>query len=361
MRTDSNALNLQAVDCRPARALLALQDGNLYLGCRCDIYRCSADDRRLTHITSMPCRLIRRAAGASRLASRLLRHEVKALGVLSNGACVAVDREGVFHAEPGQSLMTRSNVEEAGTPCKPPMTVTVGPNDRVLWGEYNSKFAHNLPIRVFVSDDRGLSYGIARVFEGGDILHIHNILLDSARNHYWLLAGDHDHEPGIGRLSLDLRSFEWLARGKQCYRAVDVFDLGDHLLYATDTEKEPNAIIRLNKQTAHVERLQELPGSGIYSCRFGGLYVVSTSVEPSTVNHRQESTLWVSRDGERWQEVYRAAKDHWHAKYFQFGSIVLPRGASNNETILFSGQALQGIDGRAYVARFTEGREDVGR
>jgi len=360
-RPASPSLQLRPIGPPPARALLVDRAGTMYLGRHCQIY-CSRDDGQTwSFVTAIPRSLSRQFAEWSRLACRLLRHEVKALAVLSDGSHVAADRQTVFHAAAGEALMRPSNVEDEGRPYKPPMTITVGPNDRVLWGEYNSKTKHGLPIRLFASEDRGRSFNIARVFEGGDILHIHNILLDQAMGHYWLLAGDHDHEPGIGRLSLDLRDFEWLAKGRQCYRAVDLFDFGDYLIYGTDTEREPNAIMRFDKRTGRAERLVDLPGTCIYSCRFGSLYVVSTSVEPSAVNHRQESTLWISRDRERWSEVYHAAKDGLNPVYFQFGSIVLPRGASDKETILLSGQALKGIDGRAYVARFTEGRDDAAK
>ena len=45
-----------------------------------------------------------------------------------------------------------------------------------------------------------------------------------------------------------------------------------------------------------------------------------------------------------------ARKDRWHAGYFQFGSVVLPSGHGPRETICFSGQAVEGIDGRALIA-----------
>jgi hypothetical protein len=62
----------------------------------------------------------------------------------------------------------------------------------------------------------------------------------------------------------------------------------------------------------------------------------------------------VSRDGDRWRRVFSAEKDIWHMKYFQFGSLVLPRGACDRETIAFSGQAVRGIDGRTVVAMLNE-------
>ena len=193
---------------------------------------------------------------------------------------------------------------------------------------------------------------MAWVFEAGSIQHIHNLVYDTRLSQYWVLAGDHEHEPGIGRLSADLKDFEWLVKGEQQFRAVEVFDFGDHLIYGTDTEKAANAIMRLEKTTGRIERLQETDGSCIYACRFGGLYVLSTSVEPSGINHSRIADIWVSRDGDRWERVLRAEKDFWHPTYFQFGSLVLPRGASEKETIFFSGQALKGLDGQACVAHW---------
>jgi len=243
------------------------------------------------------------------------------------------------------------------------MSLTAGPSDRVLWGEYNSRIAHGRPIRLYVSDDRGRSYQVAHVFEAGSIMHLHNIVYDALLDHYWVLSGDFDQEAGIGRLSADLSHFEWLYKGKQHYRAVEVFDFGDRLVYGTDTQLEPNAVVSFDKASGRIERLCETDGSCIYACRFGGLYVLTTSIEPSSVNPGRDAGLWVSRDGGHWRRVFAARKDRWHMVYFQFGSLVLPRGACDQETIAFSGQAVRGIDGRTVVAHVNgkeAGRRDVG-
>jgi hypothetical protein len=131
---------------------------------------------------------------------------------------------------------------------------------------------------------------------------------------------------------------------------VEVFDLGDRLLYATDSERAQNELISFDKASGQAEVLREFEGSCIYACRFGGLYAITTTVEPSAVNASRESTLWLSRGGEEWRCALRARKDGWHPIYFQFGSIVLPRGESRHERLCFSGQALQGLDNQLSVA-----------
>jgi len=336
------------------RAVHVRRDGTLYVCRGYNIYSSEDDGRSWSSVMRMPVSINRRLGQVSRLAGRLLRLEVRALATLSDGTHVAANREWVFHGRAGDGVMSRATVEERGQPLAPPMTLTVGPEERVLWGEYNSRTGHNLPVRLYVSDDGGRSYQIARVFTPGEILHIHNLIYDHRHRHYWLMAGDHDEEPGIGRLSVDLEDFEWIRKGKQCYRAVEVFDFDDRLLYATDTHLEPNALISMDKATGRIEQLMQLGGSCIYACRFGGIYALTTTVEPSTVNTSQHAELWLSRDGDCWRKAFRAEKDRWNAFYFQFGSLVLPRGRSDREVILFSGQALRGIDGQAMTARLVE-------
>ncbi|MBI5765232.1 MAG: exo-alpha-sialidase [Planctomycetes bacterium] len=338
----------------PGRAVAIQRDGTIYAGRSYRIYRSVDDGASWQFVTSMPTKFVRGTASVLRLGQRLLRQEVRAMGVLSDGTLVSANREWVYVGHPGERTMSRANVEEGTQRLFPPMCMTVGPGDRVLWGEYDSRTAHGKPVRLYVSDDRGRTYQVARVFEGGSILHVHNLLYDAAIGKYWLLAGDHNHEPGIGMLSADLKDFDWLVKGQQQFRAVEVFDFGSRLIYGMDTEKEANWIVSLDKKSGKVERLQSIEGSCIYATRFGRYYTISTTVEPSSVNHSKKATMWVSTDGTRWNKVLEAEKDGWDAKYFQYGSLVLPRGESDRDTIVFSGQALRQLDGRLVCADLTD-------
>jgi len=335
------------------RILYAKPGGTLFLGRHNVIFRTNDDGHTWSRVVSIPCPLARRLAEPSRLASRALRHHVKAFVTLSDGTAVASTRDGVFHAEPGRRSMKLSRTPDDGLLPESPMTISIGPDDRVLWGEYFSN-RERREIRLYVSDDMGRTFEVAHVFQPGEIRHLHNIYYDRSSDHYWILAGDHGDEPGIGRLNGDLTAFEWLVKGKQIHRAVCVFDLGDHLVYGTDTEKEPNAIIRLHKATGRVERIAETPGSSLYACRFGNLYALSTAIEPSKENTSRVATLWLSRDGECWHRAFEAEKDSWTPTFFQFGTLVLPRGESDREVLAFSGQAVRELDGRMVLATASE-------
>lgn len=327
-------------------------DGTLYAARNLTILRSRDDGASWERVAALPRDPLRAAFERSRLACRLLRHEVRALAELDDGTLVAANRRGVFHGQPGAPLLAASHCEAGAWPVLPPLCLGVGPGT-VLFGEYGSP--RGRPMRILASRDAGRRFEVVHSFAPGEILHIHNIVYDAALDHYWVLSGDFGEQVGIGRLSSDLTRFEWFVRGEQQHRAVDFFDTGDHLVYATDTQLEANALIRLDKRTGRSERGRPFEGSCIYACRFGGWFAVTTTVEPSAVNPSRDATLWMSRDLELWHCVLRASKDRWNADYFQFGSLVLPRGSSGREVVAVSGQALERLDGRLQVGTLEPG------
>ena len=343
--SDASALPFRIIARTRGRALHLGRDGSTYGCVRQTIVRSSDHGATWSPVTRIPRRGVRRVLGATRLGARLARYEVRACVQLDGGGLVASNREGVYYARPGDRVMRPSRMEVGQQALSPPMCVYAGPGNRVVWGEYDSRDNHGKPVRVFVSDDGGATHHVAHVFEGGSIRHVHNFLFDTRLNKYWVLAGDVRHEPGIGLMSSDLKEVEWIGRGSQVYRAVEVFDFGDRLVYGTDSELEPNRIVSLDKSSGKVDEIQSIEGSCIYACRFGKYYAITTSVEPSGVNRSRMAALYLSTDGATWTRVFQAEKDRWHPVLFQFGSIVLPRGASEDDTIVFSGQALAGLDG----------------
>jgi hypothetical protein len=350
----SEAVELSVERTFPGRAVLAEPDGTLHLGRNYDVLRSEDGGRSWQHVTSMPLSPVRRLINPSRLLCRLARQEVRALVRTDEGGYVASNREGVFVARPGERRMRPAKIDAGDLPLMPPMRMAKGPAGEIIWGEYGSP-KQRRPMRLFVSRDAGESFQVVRTLD--EVLHVHNVVWDPHERGFWVLSGDFDPEPGIGRLSADLERFEWFVKGEQRFRAVEIFDQGDRLVYATDTQLEPNALISLDKNTGKATRLREFGGSCIYACRFGGIHALTTSVEPSAVNHSPYSELWLSRDLERWRCAWRGRKDLWSANYLQFGSVVLPSGRTDRELIVFSGQAISGLDGRTHVARLAPGSD----
>ena len=347
---EGGAHGLVAERTRRGRCVLVEADGTIWVSHHLALLRSRDDGVTWQRAAALPTPRWRRAIQTSRLACRLLRHEVRALAALEDGTLVAADRRGIYVGRAGTALMAPSRVAAGPLPLLPPLCIGTAPGGRVVFGEYGSPRPKR-PMRIFASSDGGHSFAPVHAFGAGEILHVHNVVWDAGRAHWWVLTGDFDPEPGIGILSADLRRFEWLARGEQRFRAVAVFDAGDRLVYATDSQLECNALISLDKDSGRTERLRPFDGSCIYACRFGGLFALSTTVEPSSVNRSPFAELWVSRDLDRWHRVLAARKDRWDADWFQFGSLVLPRGESGREVLAVSGQAVERLDGRVWIGR----------
>lgn len=338
------------VDRGPGRALLVRSCGRMYVGRGCSIWSSDDDGARWTLEASLPMSWKRRLGRLARIAARALRFEIRALGVLSDGGLVASHREGMYFTRPDAPTAIRSSIPAGEQPVSMPMTLTVGPNDEVVFGEYDAATRHGNPVRIYASHDLGRSFDVFHTFPANEVLHVHSLLFDPLYQHYWVFCGDFDDEPGIGILSNDFSRFDWFLKGAQRYRLCEAFDFGDRLIYATDTPLDTNKILSLDKRSGQIVQLGVVRGSCLYAARFGNLLAFSTTAEPGAFDGHDAPSLWVSRDGDRFDEVVVARKDAWpHA--FQFGSLVLPRGCSSRENVFFSGQAVKALDGRVVMAR----------
>ena len=346
-------LTLKMKNLVKGRAISITADGKCIIGCN---YRLSSLDEQdqLHSLCRLPVPLKRKIIEPCRLLCRLFRHEIRGFAQLGNGDRVAASRQGLYYGAQSDRYLKPATIAAAGPEVTPPMTMTCDSQDRVLWGEYWSNHERR-QVRLFCSQDKGVSYEPFWEFPSRQVKHVHNIIEDSYDRCYWVLVGDHGEEPGIGRLSHDLKSLDWLVKGAdQKYRVVNAFVFPDKLIYATDTEKDFNGIYAIDKQSGRIDKLCDTPGSSIYAAKFGKWYVVSTSVEHFEKYHTDMATLWASSDALNWQKVFEAKKDMWSIRYFQFGSIVLPRGQWLRDRIILSGQALQGIDGKICSAEIIE-------
>lgn len=342
------------IDSRLAgRALHASPDGVLYRSESFRILRSIDGGATWADFLAIPGNVSSMITRHSRIASRFLRHEVRAFMPLADGRCVAATRAGIFFSEAGQLHMSPAQVDATGRTAQFPTSLCAGPDGRVIWGEYWRNL-NRKPMRLFGSTDGGRTYQLVHRFPAGEIRHVHGLLWDETLQKYWVFVGDHGDEPGMGLLDADWGHFEWLHKGEQRFRVVSAFDQGDHLLYATDTEKEGNGIYRLDKESAELTLLAETDGSCIYACRIGQGFLVSTSAEPRRDGAPAVASLWYSADGDSWESVYTLNKDRWQANLFQFGSLVLPRGALPEGLVMLSGQAVDGLDGELILASLVE-------
>ena len=319
------------------RALFISNTGSLYVSMGYSIHRSDDDGQTWSLDCRVPSRGWKPLASQFSLGSRLLRFNIQSLQLLPDGSRVAVARDGIYRAEAGAVEMSRTWAVSRGSR---PINLSADGN-RVLFGEYGGTEMDQVQVRVYRSDDGGRHFDPAYEFPKGDVHHIHNVIVDRYADHYWVLAGDHGRTSGIGVLSKDCSHLDWVVRGSQMVRAVSALVRPDCLIYGSDSELEPNYIVRLDKTTGRCEQIIPIDGSSLYAADFGELGVISTCVEPSQTNKCRHSSLYVSVDGVNWTRQLSLRKDCWNAVLFQFGLIVLPCVQNRKPTCgMFSGQAL---------------------
>jgi hypothetical protein len=323
----------------PGRALYIGRDETVYIARRYAIYRSSDWGDSWVPDCYVPASIDSAIAMRVPLAARLLRRYIAAFVVLDDGSRLAVARDGIYRAGPGESRMSRVFHITRGSR---PLNLMVD-GSRVMFGEYGNALSPH-EILLYASDDCGKSFHTAYCFSQGDVRHVHNILVDPYEDCYWVFVGDYGEQPGIARLSKDLRTLDWLARGSQKVRAVSAIVEDDCLLYGTDSDIERNSLVRLDKSSGAIDELCETNGSSLYATRFGPLKVISTCVEPNPSTVSNECALYASLDGEDWKRCCVHKKDRYHPVYFQYGTLVLPYGHGSQPRGMFSGQAVEGDD-----------------
>ena len=335
-----NTLQVRITGGTCGRALYVGPAGEVYVARRYQIYR-SDDWGGTWRLDSfVPGRGWKPLVARSRLGARLLRYEIAAFQVLSDGSRIAVARDGLYRAEPGALRMSRVFRISRGSR---PLNLAVD-GSRVLFGEYGNLDAYE--VFLYISEDGGKTFHVGYRFPKGDIRHIHNVLVDPHHDGYWVLVGDYERHPGIASLSKDMQTLEWLNRGSQRHRAVQALIEPDCLIYGTDSDCQENAIVRIDKRSGQVHDLREVEGCSLYATTFGEVRLISTGVLPNPVGSSNECSLYASRDGVRWERLLVHRKDRYHTKYFQFGTIVLPYTYHTQPRGMYSGQAIEGMDDR---------------
>ncbi len=182
--------------------------GRLYISRLYDIFR-SDDGGAVWQLDSaVPISRYKHTLARSPLVARLLRYNVAVFQIMDDGTRIAIAREGIYRADPGESQMSLSFRIKRGSR---PMNICVD-GSRVIFGEYGDSYKDLEPY-IYVSEDRGRTFEVAYTFPRGSIRHVHNIIVDPYGDHYWVLVGDYDTQPGIGVLYKDLKTIDWLRAG----------------------------------------------------------------------------------------------------------------------------------------------------
>ena len=289
-------------------------------------------------------------ANTSRLLARLSRAEITNLLILQDGTRVAIGKKGIFLALKDEKVYKKTFNITRGTR---PLNMCEDNNGILYFGEYLSN-PNRKEVHIFKSIDSGKTWVICYTFPKNTIRHVHGIFYDKYEDLVWFATGDLNSECIIGHTDDSFVTVKVFKQGGQKYRAVQLLFFKDFIIYGTDTEHEKNYIYRVDRKNGKEHCLQELQGSVLSSVNSNEYAAISTAVEPSEVNYDVYSHIWFSNDGYKWKELYKGKKDLFHPKYFQYGRFKFPIGAINNEKLLFSGHALEGLDNTTVIYHFVE-------
>ena len=271
------------------------------------------------------------------LLTRLLRSEIYHLFPVDDGSLLAFFDHRIFK-------IVNNQVEYIFyiPTCKRPINVLFHKSSgKIIWGDYVTSSGTN-EISIYQSEDLGKNWEQIYTFPIGQIRHIHNIIYDPFRNHYWVLTGDADHESGIWKTT-DFKSYEPFLFGSQKFRAVSIIPQKDGLIIPSDSEWEKNYIRYYDFSTNSLTDLQAVDGSCMFAKKVNDSYLVSTMYEPGVNEDYKNTDLWISKDGKNWNKSLSFKKDLL-PKYFQYPIIKIPEYSNSysGEYFYFSTRSTKG-------------------
>lgn len=280
-----------------------------------------------------------------RLTRRLFRAELTHLYHFQNDTWMCIAKKGIFRYNKTSKLFEKCcNIEKGSRP----MNLCQSDDGTIYWGEYFNNHKKE-PVRIFHSKDNGITWNVAYTFPEGEIEHIHGVFKDPYSKRLWVATGDDDAACIFGYTEDGFKTFMKEYSGSQQYRVCVPLFTPDEIVFATDSQYEQNYIRSINRKTGNVRDWQKIQGSGIYAVQNGNLMMVSTTVEPSTINTDQSSHLWYSWDGHDWKEYISFKKDCLPKTYFQFGSIRFPHLEEESNYVVFHGRAVKKLDGKTMI------------
>ena len=199
-------------------------------------------------------------------------------------------------------------------------------DNNLVFGEYRSN-PERSEINVFTFDKDQI-YSKLKM---SGIRHIHGIYLDPYTDKVWITTGDENHEAFIYRTDKEFNKLDIILSGSQQTRTIKLLFDEHYVYFGSDAPHEINHIYKLKKDTKQVSKLVQVGSSVFHGTKVKNWMFFSTAIEPSKVNKTKEVEIWASPNGDDWKCILKFKKDVFSMRYFQYGQVFFPIGASNNE------------------------------
>jgi hypothetical protein len=336
---------LASAERHPGYVTLLCADQTVYLSRHYQVWRREKDGLREEPLAAPKVPWLRKQASRLPYLRRLGRLWVREMIQADRDHLLAVVQRRLVrcHRRSGESEEVL-RVEDGGRP----KGLVITPQGLIFSGEYWDN-PQRRGLRIWGSDDAGRSWDLAYCLPAGAAKHIHNLVWDQYRQGIWVLTGDADGECAFLFTPDLFRTVTEVVRGGQLSRAVHCFCRPEGLYYSTDTEREQNWWVFFDTERLAAHKIRPMPGSSIYAARMANRYFLSTSVEPSRINHYRYAVLWSSPDLNHWEPVVEFKKDWLPGEYFGFGSILLPRIQGECPFLVFTALAVKQFDFTTFI------------
>jgi hypothetical protein len=343
--TSTSARILASAERHPGCLSLLCTDQKVYLARQYQVWVRQVGGLSDTPLAALPVHWAREQAARCHYLRRLGRLWVRELLQVDGDHLLAVVQRRLMRLHRTSGDMEEVfQVQDGGRP----KGLLLTPQGWIFSGEYWDN-PRRQSLRIWGSKDNGRSWELMHALPANSAKHIHNLIWDEYRQGIWVLTGDGEGECAFHFTPDLFHTVTEVGRGGQVWRAVHCFCRPEGLYYGTDSERDQNWLIFLDTASLHSRKIRPMPGSCIYAARMANRYFLSTSVEPSKINHYRNAVLWSSTDLEHWEKVLEMEKDWLHGEYFGFGSITLPRVQGECEKLVFSAIAVKKYDFTTFV------------
>lgn len=271
------------------------------------------------------------------LLQRLLRIGIHKVIPLENRLIVVI-KKNVLTIENGIIINTHK-IEYGSRPIHKGMCIL--PDKSIIYGDYWSNSERN-PVNLYISRDYGESWQTLWQSEPGFARHIHFVVpVVNNPDEIYFGTGDYNNEPGIYKLNIKTKKIETIGRGAQKFRAVDLIQKDNKLIWGTDCEYDENYIYDYDLFTKQLTRLEKIEAPAYYSTvnKMGQLFI-GTTIEN---RNKHRAIIYQSENGKYWKIYKEFKKDIWSSKYFGYGVIEFMEGQENLDELYYNLKGLKEI------------------
>lgn len=309
------------------------------------------EGHKVSRVFTVPGGIKERLMTCGRILTQGTRNDIRILLPLKNGnILVAAKRKVVIFSPKGEVLNIWTEFQ-GNKPGHQGACVT--PDGTVFFTEYLLNPNRDHAIRLWRSQDHGMTWHVVKEFAPGDIRHLHFIKWDVYAQCLWMGTGDYGEGGAENRLyqSKDNgESWRLVGQGSQDWRAIGICMTKDALTWGTDAGSCPDTVhfVRMNRKTEQLEILEDMEGPCHGCASFAdGRAFFSTGVEGGENEKDRIARLKIFTSNGL-QTVWECEKD-FLPLIIQYGVIRFPLGTEQCDRVVFTTMGLANGHGETII------------